>query len=133
MAHLETLGEQECWDLVASRTVGRLVVSIDNRPDIFPVNYRLDDQTIVIKTAAGLKLAAAVLGRGVAFEVDMIDEVHHGGWSVVVHGTAYEIEQVDELLAAEELNVEPWAEGEKARYLRVSSESITGRRIPATG
>ena len=40
---IEVITEAECWRLLAEHTVGRLAVSIANRPDIFPVNYVLDD------------------------------------------------------------------------------------------
>ncbi|MEM7276169.1 MAG: pyridoxamine 5'-phosphate oxidase family protein [Actinomycetota bacterium] len=133
---LHDLSEDECWDLVAGNSVGRLAVSIDNTPDVFPVNYVVDRTgerpTIVIRTAAGLKLAAAVLGRGVAFEVDEVDAASRTGISVVIRGRATEIERLDDLLAAWELEVEPWASGPKNRYLRVEPEVITGRAIAAT-
>ncbi len=96
---LETLSEDQCWPLLARKEVGRLAVSIRNQPDIFPVNYRVDGETIVVKSAAGLKLAAAGLGEGVAFEVDAIDELHHTGWSIVVRGVAREIESLNVAVA----------------------------------
>jgi hypothetical protein len=42
----------------------------------------------VIRTDAGSKLAAALRGAPVAFEVDGVDETHQVGWSVVVRGRA---------------------------------------------
>ena len=126
---LEVMSEEECWRLLGEHNVGRLAVSIANRPDIFPVNYALDDGTVLIKTAPGLKLAAASLGVGVAFEVDAFDEQEHVGWSVVVSGSAEELDG-DERDRADRVGVEPWASGAKSRYLRVVPEQITGRRIP---
>lgn len=127
---LEELSEDECWRLLARKSVGRLAVSVKNRPDIFPVNYRIDEETIIVKTAPGLKLAAATLGFGVAFEVDSIDEFNHSGWSIVVVGEATEIEGLEELLEVDRLLIEPWAKGQKNRYVRITPEHITGRRIP---
>ncbi|MEL7207711.1 MAG: pyridoxamine 5'-phosphate oxidase family protein [Actinomycetota bacterium] len=128
---LEELTEDLCWGLLARKHVGRLAVAIEGKPDIFPVNYQVDEETIVVKTAPGLKLAAAVLGAGVAFEVDALDEFHHAGWSVVVRGTAVEIEDLEELLDADRLLIEPWARGAKNRFVRIHPEHVTGRRIPA--
>lgn len=128
---LEALSEDRCWQLLSRKQYGRLAVSIQGRPDIFPVNYRVDDETIVVKTAAGLKLAAATLGTGVAFEVDAIDEIAHSGWSVVVLGTAVEIENLDELLEADRLLLAPWAGEGKNRYVRIQPEQVTGRNLPA--
>ena len=36
---VEILPPHECWALLRSAEVGRLAVSIMNRPDIFPVNH----------------------------------------------------------------------------------------------
>lgn len=127
---LDVIDEAECWALVASRTVGRLGVSIKNRPDIFPVNYRVVDGALILRTAAGIKLAAATLGVGVAFEVDDFDEATHHGWSVVMHGTAHELESLGELMAAEANGPEPWATSDKDRFVRIDVDEITGRRIP---
>jgi hypothetical protein len=127
---LVSLSDDECWQLLRSHELGRLAVAADGRPDIFPVNYAVDGSDIVIRTAAGFKLAAAVLGPGVAFEIDGYDEERRAGWSVVVHGPAAEIEQTEELLRAEELKLEPWAEGDKPRYLRITATEVTGRRTP---
>lgn len=130
-AGLEELTEDLCWGLLSRKHIGRLAVSIEGKPDIFPVNYQVDAETIVVKTAPGLKLAAAVLGHGVAFEVDSLDEFHHAGWSVVVRGTAVEIEDLEELLEADRLLIEPWARGAKNHFVRINPQFVTGRRIPA--
>lgn len=127
---LEDIPTEECWSLIAGRTVGRLGVAIKNRPDIFPVNYRVIDGELLIKTAPGIKLAAATLGPAIAFEVDDVDEATHHGWSVVVHGTAHEVTDLEGVLAAEAEAPETWAESEKTRFIRIIVDEITGRRIP---
>lgn len=128
---LEELSTEECWRLLGEHVVGRLAVSINHHPDIFPVNYRVKDGTILVQTAAGLKLAAATLGPSVAFEVDVINEEKHTGWSVVVHGPAEQVEQLEELLDLEdEGGVDTWAESEKTRYFCIRPTEVTGRRVP---
>jgi uncharacterized protein len=62
-----------CWQLLAGEEVGRLAVSVDQRPDIFPVNYAVDEATIVFRTAEGTKLSAVFVDSAVAFEVDGYD------------------------------------------------------------
>lgn len=126
---LQILDEQTCWDLVASKTVGRIAVAAANRPDIFPMNYAMDGHDVIFQTLPGIKLASAVLGKAVAFEVDDLNEDSHTGWSVVIHGVASEIEGTDALLAAEEMGIKPWAESPKFRYLRVTADNISGRRV----
>ena len=127
---LEMLSEEECWSLLATKSVGRLAISIMNQPDIFPVNYALDGLTLVVRSAPGLKLAGATLGDGVAFEVDDLDEDAHTGWSIVVRGEATEIEVGPDRMAAEELPLQPWAESEKSRYFRITPTMVTGRSVP---
>ena len=124
------LDEATCWELVASKQIGRIAVAAANRPDIFPMNYALDGQHLVFQTLPGIKLASAVLGKAVAFEIDEMDEEAHTGWSVVIHGVASEIEGTENLLAAEALGIRPWAESPKYRYLRLTADSISGRRVP---
>ena len=128
---LEVLDEEECWELLASRGVGRVVVSIANQPDIFPVNYKLDNRAIYIHTVPGTKLAGAVLGSGVAFEIDDLNEDTRQGWSVVVHGVAREVEKLEDILHVETLGITPWTDTPKFRFLRIHVDEITGRRIPA--
>lgn len=125
----EELGPNECWYLLGTTEVGRLAVSIRNRPDIFPVNYKVDDQTIVINTAPGTKLAAAVLGRAVAFEADVLDPVTRTAWSVVVRGVAEEIADIEGLVDAENLGIETWAADQKTRFMRIVPEVVSGRRL----
>lgn len=128
-AELEKLTEQQCWWHLAEKTVGRLAVCVAGKPDIFPVNYRIDNGTVVVKTAPGFKLAAATLGPAVAFEVDHIDEAARSGWSVVLHGTAVEVKGLEDVLDAQDLEVEPWVEGYKNRFIRINPESVSGREI----
>lgn len=130
---LEKLPVDTCWELVAQQTVGRLAVAVDGQPDVFPVNYVVEDRTIVIHTMPGLKLASAIFGRGVAFEVDTLDADRRAGWSVVIQGKAEEITGTEPLLDAEALGIRPWAESPKYRYLRIQPTQVVGRRIPDSG
>ncbi len=132
MPKIVDLSQDQCWELLGRKTVGRLAVSITNHPDIFPVNYRVSDKKIVIKTAEGQKLAAAVLGTSVAFEVDALDDATRTGWSIVVKGTAEEPRRLEDYLSAEDLNIEPWAQGDKSRYIVIVPSRVTGREIPLT-
>ena len=125
----DELSVDECWHLLRTTDIGRLAVAIRNRPDIFPVNFAVDEETIIINTAPGTKLAAAVLGRAVAFEADVLDPVTRTGWSVVLKGQAAEVDKPEEFIAAQALDIQTWTDSDKSRYLRLVPESVTGRRI----
>jgi nitroimidazol reductase NimA-like FMN-containing flavoprotein (pyridoxamine 5'-phosphate oxidase superfamily) len=129
---INILDVDECWALLRSNEVGRLAVSIANRPDIFPINYVVDGQTIVFRTAEGTKLAGAVLGIAVAFEIDGYDTASGETWSVVVKGGAVEIENMYELFDAQDLPLFPWNAAPKHRFVRIVPAEITGRRFVVT-
>ena len=82
----EILSESECWELLDHAAVGRLAVDIAGQPDIFPINFVVDKSGIVFRSAAGTKLAGAVLNRIVAFEIDGYEPADRTAWSVVVKG-----------------------------------------------
>jgi nitroimidazol reductase NimA-like FMN-containing flavoprotein (pyridoxamine 5'-phosphate oxidase superfamily) len=126
---MEVLDPSQCWALMREADVGRLAVSVANRPDIFPINFIVDHGTVVFRTAEGTKLAAAVLGTSVAFEVDGYDYVAGIAWSVVIKGRATEIQRMQELFDAAELPLFPWHAAPKHRVVRIIPDEITGRRF----
>jgi nitroimidazol reductase NimA-like FMN-containing flavoprotein (pyridoxamine 5'-phosphate oxidase superfamily) len=130
---VEVLSEHECLDLLRSVEVGRLAIAIMNLPEIYPVNFIVDRGTVVFRTAEGTKLAGAVLGPGVAFEVDGYDVEHGTAWSVLVKGQAVEIDKMEEVFAAADLPLFPWHKGPKHRFVRIEPTEITGRRFRVTG
>lgn len=125
----EVLPPEECWSLLAQAEVGRLAISITDHPDIFPVNYVVHDEHVVFRTAEGTKLAAAVLGTAVAFEIDGYAPDAGQAWSVVVKGTAAEIDTMDEMWEALDLPLFPWHAAPKNHYVRITPELVTGRRF----
>jgi nitroimidazol reductase NimA-like FMN-containing flavoprotein (pyridoxamine 5'-phosphate oxidase superfamily) len=128
-AAMTHLTETECQVLLATVDVGRLGISIMNEPDIFPVNFVADRGGVVFRTAEGTKLAASVLGRAVAFEIDGYDADDGEAWSVVIKGHAVEIEEMYALFDAEELPLFPWHAGSKHRFVRIVPHEVTGRRF----
>lgn len=127
--HLVDLGVDECWRLLHQEGFGRLAVFDGVSPDIFPVNYRVHDGTIVIRTEAGSKLAAATLMASVAFEVDGVDEATRHGWSVVVKGHGHEPRTVEDHVELEEMGMTPWVDEPRSRWLVIDPSQVTGRRI----
>jgi nitroimidazol reductase NimA-like FMN-containing flavoprotein (pyridoxamine 5'-phosphate oxidase superfamily) len=129
--HLEAIPAEECLALLAKEEVGRLVVVLAGRPGVFPVNYALDGDAVVFRTAPGTKLEA--ISRSlVAFEVDRWAPASGGGWSVVVEGIAQEVTSADapglrERLAA--LPLRPWAAGGRLHFVRIVPFTITGTRV----
>ena len=129
MHGVEILEPNSCWELLRANDVGRLAVAITDHPDIFPINYIVDRGTVVFRTAEGTKLAAAVLGRAVAFEIDGYDRDSGDAWSVVVKGAATEIERMQDVFDALDLPLFPWHSGPKHRFVRIEPHDISGRRF----
>ncbi len=124
------LNTSESWSLLRDEAVGRLAVVVDDQPEIFPVNYLVDHGSIVFRTAAGAKLTASI-DRLVAFEVDAYDPANGEAWSVVVKGTAREVNRLHDVLDALELPLFPWHAAPKPCIVRIEPNSISGRRFHA--
>ena len=88
-APVTVLSEDECWSLLSSMSLGRLVTILGGKPEIFPVNFATQRRTVLFKTAHDTKLYSAVMGEGVAFEADYHDPPLTYGWSVIIKGRAH--------------------------------------------
>jgi hypothetical protein len=126
---LEVLDRSECLTLLRTATLGRIAVTFGALPVILPVNFRLVDDQVVFRTGIGTKLDAATCETIVAFEVDELDPLSHAGWSVVVTGYATEVTDPTARVAMASANIPRWAPSDGERFISVSTEMITGRRI----
>jgi nitroimidazol reductase NimA-like FMN-containing flavoprotein (pyridoxamine 5'-phosphate oxidase superfamily) len=126
-AAVTLLSEDECWSLLSSLSLGRLVTILGGKPEIFPVNFATRHRTVLFRTAQGTKLYSAVMGDRVAFEAD--DHTVAEGWSVIIKGRAHLLLATAEILEAEEAELLPWTATLKPLYVRVLAMEITGRRF----
>ena len=126
---LEVLDRDECMRLLATTTLGRIGVQSGALPTVLPVNFAVHDDVIVIRTSSGTKLDAATRNTVVAFEADRIDSVYHSGWSVSVTGVAREVVDPEELARMGRLPLAHWAPGHADRFVAISTEMVSGRRI----
>lgn len=125
---LEVLDTDECVGLLASRSVGRLGVSVRALPTILPVSYAVVDGRVLVRTGAGSRLDAAARDAVVAFEVDDIDEGQGTGWSVVVTGMATEQDEpvLDDQVCA---RLDRWVPGRDGRLVAIPLDRVSGRRV----
>ena len=128
----EVLDRAECYRLLGGQPVARLGLSMEALPVIVPVNYVVDGDHIVVRTSAGSKLNAALRHAVVAVEVDDYDPISHTGWSVLVRGTSWVMEDPGEVERAQGLPLLPWANDEADRWIGVSIDMISGRRVRPT-
>ncbi|MDY6807986.1 MAG: pyridoxamine 5'-phosphate oxidase family protein [Actinomycetota bacterium] len=123
---VQELSVEEAWELLGSAELGRIALSVDGHPDIYPVNYFAGDGRITIRTGEGTKLTEIVLNENVAFEAD--DHSEQDAWSVVAKGTARVLVSMSEINAADELPLRPWIPTMKYNYVEISISEISGRR-----
>jgi nitroimidazol reductase NimA-like FMN-containing flavoprotein (pyridoxamine 5'-phosphate oxidase superfamily) len=122
-----------CLRLLAVGVVGRVVFTESALPAAQPVNYLLDDEEVVFRTANGSKLAAATRRHVVAFQVDRIDEVSRSGWSVLGVGEAYEVVDPVRLAELADRLPPPWVPGQGLHTISIPLQRLTGRCLGHAG
>lgn len=123
------LDEAECRELLGIKRVGRIGLVTADGPVVLPVNYVVHEGDVVFRTSPYNVLASSVRGQRVAFEVDELDEYLQGGWSVLVVGQADFVEDDDDVPFKLPERPEPWAEGSRPLYVRITTTRISGRRV----
>ncbi|BDB41106.1 MULTISPECIES: pyridoxamine 5'-phosphate oxidase family protein [Mycobacterium] len=121
------LSASESWDLLGTAALGRLVTNFAGEPEIFPVNYVVQGESILFRTAEGTKLFSAVGNRTVIFEAD--DHNVAEGWSVIVRGRAHLLKTDADIQEADRAGLYPWIATRKPNYVRITPTDITGRRF----
>jgi nitroimidazol reductase NimA-like FMN-containing flavoprotein (pyridoxamine 5'-phosphate oxidase superfamily) len=134
-AVLETLDEADCLRLIEPGGIGRLVFAGQWDLTVLPVNYTMHDGAILFRTVQNssteedLRTGIAHAEYRVAFEVDDFDIARKEGWSVLVQGPAHHLDSEDERAEALTAGVEPWPDGEREHFIRITPVRVTGRRI----
>jgi uncharacterized ubiquitin-like protein YukD len=124
---VEELSDDSCWELLRRESFGRLAVSSDNHPQIFPVDYYADGDEILFRTSDGTKLKDLIANDVVVFEVDLRSRSE--SWSVMVHGKARVLSADDEISAADRAPLPSWIPVAPYVYVKVVPTSVHGRRF----
>lgn len=130
---MEILDAEACWERLRGEELGRLAVSVAGHPDIFPINYTVADGAIYLRSAEGSKLVSVVINEWVAFEIDGYIPDEHSAWSVVAHGRAELVGniEIDEYVAT--LPLFPWNTSPKNRFIKIDVTELSGRSFIAEG
>jgi len=121
------LNPTRAWDLLAGQQIGRIVVVDDGVPEIFPINYVVDGESIVFRTAAGTKLDGVLKEGRCAFEIDTWDIDH--GYSVVLRGGVAPVTEAAALAQVEALPLKPWVPTVKTIFVRIMPDDLSARRF----
>jgi nitroimidazol reductase NimA-like FMN-containing flavoprotein (pyridoxamine 5'-phosphate oxidase superfamily) len=126
---LTVLTRTDCLALLAGGVIGRVVFTAAALPSAEPVNYVLDGEEIIFRTANGSKLAGATRHAVVAFQIDEFDPGTRTGWSVLGVGQAYEILDPDRLAELAQRQPDPWAPGHDVHTISIPLRLLSGRRL----
>jgi nitroimidazol reductase NimA-like FMN-containing flavoprotein (pyridoxamine 5'-phosphate oxidase superfamily) len=125
------LTRAECWRLLGSVSLGRVVFTMNALPAIRPVNHLVDDEMIIVRSHLGSAIvgrAAAGDGAVVCYEADELDPVRHTGWSVIATGMARLVREPAAITRYQQL-LEPWAAGQMDYVIAIKPQIITGIRL----
>jgi len=117
---------EECWELLLAHAMGRLAFHLANQVQITPINYVIDKDTLLFRTAEGSKLLGVVMNDDVAFEID--GENGHIVWSVIVRGTA-KLLDASAAHRVDDLSLHPWVGSFKSNVIAITPTAISGRRF----
>jgi nitroimidazol reductase NimA-like FMN-containing flavoprotein (pyridoxamine 5'-phosphate oxidase superfamily) len=126
---LTILDPDECWQLMGSVDIGRVVFVDATGPAALPVTHTVSDRTIVFRSEPGSKLSLVERGRPLAFEVDEWDAATSTGWSVLLRGSSELVADAD-LARVERRAGRPWVDvAGTGRWARIRPFEVTGRRL----
>lgn len=129
-AVVHELDQRECWTYLQQQDVGRVAVAAAGDIGIYPVNYIADRGRIRFRTDPGTKLIELMLNGRVAFEVDVQNE--DTAWSVLVRGTAEEVQLSPDKVAPARLPDTPWVPGPRKAIVDITPVTMTGRLFVRT-
>lgn len=134
------LAGPECWKLLSSVPLGRVVFSQHAMPAIRVVSHLVDDGAIIIRSPQGAVItgstrvagvsAAGTQGSGavVCYEADAMDPVRRVGWSVVVTGLARLVCEPSAIARYSRL-LSTWAADGAGDVVAIEPGVISGRRV----
>jgi uncharacterized protein len=125
-SHLTEIDRAECLELLAGHKVGRVAYCDELGPVVLPVNYVLDQETVVVQTSPYSALATHLRSAPASFEIDDFDYYNQSGWSVLVRGNAAHVDTAD---LPDDNRPAAWAEGVRTFHVRITPHDISGRRL----
>lgn len=130
-SQVQYLDRNSCLELLQTAGIGRVAwAREDGHVVVIPVNFVMDRETVVFKTAEGDKLDAVRQGRAISFQADDVEPALRLGWSVLVTGPADVVTDAEQLRQLAALPLAPWDPGPKAFFVRLHARDVSGRRLP---
>jgi transcriptional regulator with XRE-family HTH domain len=128
-SRLVKIDEARCWELLDGGGVGRIVFDSEDGPIALPVNYRVANHTVLVRTSQDSVIGTIAPHDAVSFEVDQIDDAMSTGWSVLAYARCDHVGRSATGGEPTENPPTPWAGGERDHWLRLRIDRLVGRRI----
>ena len=126
---LRDLSREECLELLASKSVGRIAYDGSDGPEVLPLNFVVQDGSVLFRTSPHSALGRRLRLDVAAFQVDEVDDYTQSGWSVLLRGPVEPVDAHD--LPSADLRPTAWPAGHRSLHLRLQPRTITGRRLLA--
>jgi nitroimidazol reductase NimA-like FMN-containing flavoprotein (pyridoxamine 5'-phosphate oxidase superfamily) len=127
---VRVLSREECWLLLRRAEFGRLAFRMLDEIHLVPLNYGVDGDKLLFRTAEGDKLLGIVMHPDVVFEIDDHDE--HNAHSVIVRGTARRLDE-HEQHRADDIGLRSWLGTLKYDVVEITPTSLSGRAFRLGG
>ena len=121
----------ECYAMLASREIGRVVFRQGALPIVTPARYVVSGLDLYLSTGPQVEQHEGINGAVVAFEVDELDPHTGEGWTVTVTGIAEPCTHPSRWRIIAELGLAP-LDGQWSRIFRLPAGIVTGRRFAAS-
>lgn len=126
-AQPEFLNPAESLQLLATRSLGRLILTESALPMAYPTWYTVDDIGVVIRTdETGKQLDNHVL----ALQADDIDLGTGAGWTVTIVGHAHPITDPTAHAKLRRVGIRTWTPSDGHHYFRITATLVAGHLLP---
>lgn len=130
MDTLRDLPYEECLRLLVGEAVGRIAICTPDGPHVVPVNYVVDEESIVFRTAPYSVVGSNADGARLALEVDALEPESMTGWSVLATGAGAMLSDTFDIARVRmHGGPSPWAGGLRPMHIRLTWHTLTGRRV----
>lgn len=124
------LSTDECWRLVGSHGVGRVVVSGDSYTQVVPTTYDAIIRTAYFRAPTFGQLARRSDGHTISLCVDDIHGETLTGWSVQMSGSAHRVEDAATVASLWSLGrPHAWFPGAQTQWIALPVEHVRGQRV----
>lgn len=124
------VSDDESWQLLQRAQIGRIASARGGEPDIFPVSYVCDGESIFFRTAADSRLRLEADGKPVAFEA--AGQLGAEAWSVVALGNLRTLDESHDQALLNQLPILDFAPDKPYVWMQVTTTSVRGRRFIIT-